>query len=454
MDVALVNALRCPFCSGELSVAGGDRGERGLDYAVLSCHCGRYPVVAGIPILKKGRIASAGQTADEVVELVRTGRHQEALLAMLMPPEPEYPDLAPAWIRALPSVKGLRRLTYRVHRKGLRRWRESTASALTDPEDARTTREILYYYFRRSGFPLKTAYDYFTFRFSQPRHLIALSFATIIDKPRKPVLDLGCGLGHITRSLVERAGDQRVIGLDGSFFLLYVAKCRIAPDAEYLCGQADLSLPFQDGFCSIAFCSDAFHAFTNKVTSVRELKRVTAGDGVIMLITLQNGLVNHLARAYPLPPEGYQGLVADRPYCLLGGVSVLERYLRREGPAMARSSEVEEVAGEPWLSLVVSTDRTVFRNYGRFEDWPHATGRLAVNPLYAESGRDNLGNVNLRRIFPGSFYEAENAECKAYLPEAVSVHETVLSEIAQGRRTPQVDRLVEQCVVVGMPDRY
>jgi hypothetical protein len=64
--------------------------------------------------------------------------------------------------------------------------------------------------------------------------------------------------------------------------------------------------------------------------------------------------------------------------------------------------------------------------------------------------------VHLRRVFLSTWYEQENAEYryKQFLPETVSVKETVLVDLARGERTPEVERLIEQCVVVGMPERY
>ena len=76
------------------------------EYTVLSCDCGRYPVVAGIPILKKGVIGRPHQTADQVISLIEAGRSQEALISLLMPPSPARAALAPAWMQGWPSVRG------------------------------------------------------------------------------------------------------------------------------------------------------------------------------------------------------------------------------------------------------------------------------------------------------------------------------------------------------------
>lgn len=454
MNISLLQWLCCPFCAGNLNPCGTDQIEGELEYDILTCHCGRYPIVAGIPVLKRGAIGTARQTADDVTGLIKSGRYREALLSVILPPPPAGPALAPAWMQSLPSVRGINRLKRLAHQRASRRWREQAAAFLTDPGDQVTACDLLDFYYHRSGFKMTNAYDYFAFRFGQPRHLVALSFTSLIHTPRKPILDLACGYGHITRSLVRRAKGQPVIGADPNFIGLYVAKTFIAPEAEYVCCVTDASLPFRNGSFSTAFCSDAFHLFINKATCFRELKRLTHENGLIMLVGLCNALSKYPYAGEPLSPEGYQGLLADMPHCLVPDRAVLTRYLQKQGPPLARSSEIGRLAYEPTLSVVASHRHEVFQDYGSFQDWPHAEGRLGLNPLYTEERRDGLGNLHLRRTFPTAWYEEHNAECKQYLPEAVSVDSKVLSHLAQGERTPEVEKLIEQCVVLGMPARY
>ncbi len=77
-----------------------------------------------------------------------------------------------------------------------------------------------------------------------------------------------------------------------------------------------------------------------------------------------------------------------------------------------------------------------------------------LNPLYLEQARDPSGTVCLRRTFPSAFYEEDHAEYKQYLPETVEVAWEVLRDLAQGKRTAIIEKLIDQCVVLGMPERY
>jgi uncharacterized protein YbaR (Trm112 family) len=141
MDVSLLRWLLCPFCGGNLNVSEADQVAGELRYGVLTCYCGRYPVVAGIPVLKK----DATDPFDEVITLIKAGRHREALLALL---SPSSPALAPAWIRSLPSTTGTRWFKHLAHHRALRGWREQAATLLTDREGQITAWDVFDFYFR------------------------------------------------------------------------------------------------------------------------------------------------------------------------------------------------------------------------------------------------------------------------------------------------------------------
>jgi SAM-dependent methyltransferase len=340
-----------------------------------------------------------------------------------------------------------------VHARAARQWREQVGAVFAAAKQT-TVFELLDLYYRRSGYRWNDAYDYFTLRFGQPRHLVALSLATLIQHPSRPVLDLACGFGHVTRTLVRRAGVQAVVGVDETFFGLYVAKRFIAPEAEYLCCVGDAALPFPDGVFSAAFCSDAFHYFANKVTAARELKRLTQEEGLIVTAWMHNVHLRVPHDGLPLPPEGYEALFADIPHRIVADSEVLARYLRKEGPPLPRSADSERLSREPLVSIVASRHTELFRDYGVFQEWPHAEGRLDINPLYAMDGEGSDGDIRLRRAFPSDYYAREHAESVQYLPESVTTQSRTLADLAEGNRTADVERLVAQLVAVGMPARY
>src|SRR5262245_49347485 len=133
MNVSILNLFCCSFCGGSLNSIAVDQTGDELEYGFLDCHCGRYPIVAGIPILKKGVIGNTGQGADEVIKMIEAGQQREALLAVLRPPPPTTATQAPDSVQAL------------------RKWQEQAEATFLNPENQMTVCDLLDFYFRRSG---------------------------------------------------------------------------------------------------------------------------------------------------------------------------------------------------------------------------------------------------------------------------------------------------------------
>jgi len=438
MTPVLLRLLCCPFCSGDFQYKLAEQSGDDHQYGVLTCDCGEYPVVAGIPVLKKGIVGSAGQSAGDVISLIERGRYREALIAMVVPPPPTVAAQAPAEVQA-------------THK-----WQQLAEVYLASPNEQLTCTEILDFYFSPARVNARNQYYYFVFRFSMPRHLVPLCLASIIQEPSKPVLEVGCGSGHITRSLIAQAAPQPVLGLDRDFFLLHLGKKFVAPMVGFICADADVGLPFADNTFSTVTSSDAFHLFANKSNCFRELERITADDGCVILASLRNGRIDNHRYPGTLPPAGYERLAGGMPHVLLSNRDILARYFKKQGPSLVRSAEWEQLTSEPWLSMVASHRQETFRDYDRLEDWPHALGKLRLNPLYIQEQGAESGNIKFRRVFPSPWYEQENAEHEdqQYLPETISIDRKVVVDLAGANRTAEVETLIERGVVLGFPDRF
>src|SRR5207248_451906 len=122
-----------------------------------------------------------------------------------------------------------------------------------------TAMDVIDLYYRQySG--VETS-NYFAFRFGQPRDLAALSLASLFNQTTGPILDVACGVGHLTHRFTHGQPLRPVIGLDRDFFRLFVASQFVAPGGSYVCAPADLPLPFDSSAFGGIFCSDAFHYF-------------------------------------------------------------------------------------------------------------------------------------------------------------------------------------------------
>lgn len=445
MDSCLLRLLRCPFCGGQLTVSHrySEDGSAQLSYGILRCHCSRWPVVDGIPIFRKDAVSST----DELLALIGARRYDSALKSCLSIPVGIKYSIK-NWIsrnrclRSLPGIRG------RVSDVG----RLEQLSDLQHPENQIKARDCFNAYFLKAN--NLNAYHYNIYRVSQPRYLVALSMMNIIRQPNRPLLDLACGSGHTTHALLRRAAGQPVVGVDKWFFGLYMAKHYVAPAGRFVCCEADKRLPFPDGTFAAAVCSDAFHYLVSKLTCIRECERMTKDSGFFLLIWLRNAQVRVPYDGFPLPAEGYQGLVSHMTHRILADRSILARYLGKKGPCLADHTDVRQLACEPTVSLIASHRAEILRDYGPLGDWPHADGRLSLNPLYVRERLDSSGRLSLRRIVPSAFFGWAHPEINDYLPDRVDIPTAILEDLVMQKRTADIERLIATFVIMGLPEAY
>jgi hypothetical protein len=95
----------------------------------------------------------------------------------------------------------------------------------------------------------------------------------------------------------------------------------------------------------------------------------------------------------------------------------------------------------------------VLKDYGELQEWCHGKGQLGLNPLYETAPVPGDG-IRLTRRMPSRFYQDENRECERYLPAEAVLQAEVLDDLSAGRHTREIDRLIEQYVVLDIPSRY
>ncbi len=460
MKLATLGLLRCKFCGGTLKPARripepGDYVESGT----LRCVCGEIPVLGEIPIFQReGRVELMKQSSDtpsspgpevrRLLDLIESGRSEEALSLVLIPPGSR--------VRRQNLISELlpRRLGDPLRRIAEDSWARQAAreaAGFVSPSSTMTVREVLDRYY--SGDRRSELRHHFFHRFAQPRHLTSLSLATLLWDDSGPGLDLACGLGHTLHALTTRAPGRTWIGLDRNFFELYVARRWVAPRAEYVCAEADGPLPFSTGAFSGALCVDAFHYFLRKRTCAEELRRVTADDGTIVLARVGNAL-QEPREGYELPPDAYRALFPGQTCRLVADRELLDRYLSGRGPDLRRDSPPAVLAEEKWMSLVVSRNPRIFREHGPLGIWPHGLGKRARNPLYVANGPPHGRGRGFTLTMPSEWFGFENGGCRAYMPEHVTLDDRVQSNLDSGKDSAEIEELVRLSVVLGFPERY
>jgi SAM-dependent methyltransferase len=237
--------------------------------------------------------------------------------------------------------------------------------------------------------------------------------------------------------------------VDRNFFQLWVARRWIAPNADYVCADASVPLPFRDSAFRAAVCTDAFHLFPNQRRCLAELRR--CGD-LVIIDRVGNGLLEPHDVESELDPAGYIGLLDGAPYRMVGQRELVAGYLAGHGPALATERPIAEFADEKWLSIVIDETRAVFTDHPRFATPPHAQGRLGVNPIYrVERG---AAGVRLLFEFPSTWYAFENADMLSYHTAGIRLTEQEFAAAQHGIRDARTEELVNRFVLIGMPEHY
>jgi len=97
------------------------------------------------------------------------------------------------------------------------------------------------------------------------------------------ILDVACGTGRWTRTLVERIGPDRVIGFDLSCAMLALARGRL-PSTTLVRGSA-LNLPFEDDSLGAINCWNAIQALPDPQRAILEMGRVLKPGGTFTCLT-------------------------------------------------------------------------------------------------------------------------------------------------------------------------
>lgn len=123
------------------------------------------------------------------------------------------------------------------------------------------------------------AYEPYVGRWSR---LVAAAFLEWLGVPEgRRWLDVGCGTGALTATVLERTQPAAVLGLDASERFVGYARVRISdPRATFQVGDAQ-HLPFAAGHFDAAVSGLVLNFVPQPAAMVREMTRVAASGGVV-----------------------------------------------------------------------------------------------------------------------------------------------------------------------------
>jgi hypothetical protein len=102
------------------------------------------------------------------------------------------------------------------------------------------------------------------------------------------------------------------------------------------------------------------------------------------------------------------------------------------------------------LTVLAAKGAGGFDDAPMFDQWPHARGPLAVNPLY-RAVSERADGLRYARALPLGSYAADNPELTRYLPAAVHVTADVARRAAAGEHPDELEPHVRRLAVLTLP---
>ena len=489
MTNSFLELLRCPLCGENLKSSKIiEEVQRELEWGTIEClGCStKYPVVFGIPIMMPPNSKVDGIENDmvdtslqegflvkELTKQIEEGDLDKVQRSLLIFKQPrtskngiikqdgtvsysnKLEKLLPFRLVRIIGKHNLYFLYWLLTKLSFQdlRFRKLEEKSFKKLMNETSAIGFIHQYFNQQMKSKEIAH-YFTYRFGQPRFLTALSLLTTLPKDQKPILDIACGVGHLTHYLSYDNNQQQVVGMERNFVKLYLAKKFIAPKGNFFCGEADQPLPFQDNSFSGIICSDALQYFTNRSLAIREMKRLLTNDGVLVITRIYNRAMQYYKGHSIILPKQLKKYFNDIPNLILTNNEVQSLYIEKSGPDFTAELPMNVLNDTEWITIVASHRNGFFEKNSHFEDWPHAIGHLEINPLYVIGEEDKLGNITLSFRFPSKWYEYENHNWLNYAPKKVQLKKSTFEAISLNIRTPEVDDLIAKWIVIGMPDHY
>ncbi|MDR1663561.1 MAG: class I SAM-dependent methyltransferase [Clostridiales bacterium] len=121
---------------------------------------------------------------------------------------------------------------------------------------------------------------------STVKDMLSFLRSSVRDNGFETILDIGCGVGSVTRLIAGFFDKSQIIGVDISREMLNKADNIRMPNLRYVLADAS-GLPFEKSTVSCAVLINSWHLMRDRTAVVNELRRVLAPNGTVMVVGIE-----------------------------------------------------------------------------------------------------------------------------------------------------------------------
>jgi SAM-dependent methyltransferase len=426
-----IEQLHCPYCGSRLHVECAEEHAGAITSGILRCACYRYPVIENIAVLRQR--SGVADTRDPAVVCLEAG------------------DTAGALRHAMASSPVEKTRTRRERITDLLGGR--FGGTRTSPVNVPLSDALKLY--RPPGYA-----DYLFYRYANNSFLAAMPLLALLKEIKGAparVLDLNCGLGHASFLMQALFPNLSVIATDHDFTNLHLASRYLVPQQTIrLCLDAELPLPFGDGFLDATLCMDGLHYVRSKRALIRELDRAVQPDGIWLFPHMHNAAANNPCAGIPLRADDYGECFSVLRWRMFDEAAIFGRFMQEQVLDLSACSSDQELHRAAAFSLVASRRADIWRSHELAPIFLNANSRLTVNPIYR--AHKNGNGMRLQMVWPSTGLESECQAVKQFLPAECSIDASLWACLQSGSLTaaasPVVEDLIKSCVLVRLPDTY
>ncbi|VVB71505.1 Ubiquinone/menaquinone biosynthesis C-methyltransferase UbiE [uncultured archaeon] len=436
--------MKCPYCGSAL-VLGDIYQECDWDIidGYIACDCSEYPILGGILIFKIGLLNSY------LVKLLKAGMRNRALGFAL--------DNSNGKICAISDFLESSVIFGHI----LKKFFIYLAKIRAGRHYVRYSDAAIPYCDLLGNGNFDT---YLKNRFSSETLWSIYPFIPLLKDRQERILDLSCGMGHSSFILSTYIKPRQLFCADLKFSHLYMAKKYFAPDATFICLNANYALPFEDDFFSSLLMLDAFQSIQGRAGLAREMERVISPQGIILLLHLHNSLIRNVSPGITLPPSGWANLFQQVGVKTMPEKNVVEDFLLGNHLDLAREYSEADLNSSNALIVIGTNDKSVLHAYpNALSSFLEIKHNLIINPIYAIDHRRD--RVILHRKFPSEFFRSEYPLTEKYLPNEYILDEK-LALASNGRYLNiklarlsekdllNVEEMMKNFAVINAPENY